>query len=357
MVFSIMEFLVGIGVVVIAVVAVGFWIRKSVADALARPREDQAMALLQNQINALNTQLAQSLQQTRESVNTRLDNAAQVIQNVSKQLGQLDESSRRIFDIGKDMASLQEVLRSPKLRGNLSELFLDDLLSQIMPAEHYRTQYAFRGGEIVDAIIILKSGFVPVDAKFPLENFRKFAEAQTDDEKKAARGMFSRDVKRHVDAIANKYIRTDEGTFDFALMYIPAENVYYETIIKDEEFGGEMALFNYALAKRVIPVSPNSFYAYLQTILLGLKGMRVEESARDMLNRLAGLRKEFEKFGESFRLIGQHLENSKKKFEEAEKRLGRLDGKMEQIDGVVKDLGPAESPALPGNEDQSDPTA
>lgn len=327
-------------IVAAVVIAAALWIRASLGKALSEPRSDQALALLQNQVNALNAQLSQALEQTRKSLDTRLDNAAQVIQGVSKQLGQLDESSRRIFEIGKDMAGLQEVLRSPKLRGNLSELFLGDLLSQILPSEHYRTQYAFRSGEVVDAIIILKAGFVPVDAKFPLENFRKFAEAQSDEDKKAARRTFVRDVKIHIDAIAGKYIRTDEGTFDFALMYIPAENVYYETIIKDDDFGGDMSLFNYALGKRVIPVSPNSFYAYLQTILLGLKGLRVEESAREMLNRLAGLRKEFERFDEAFRLVGQHLDNSVKKFGEAEKRLGKLDGKMEQIDGMVKGLEP-----------------
>ncbi|OQA23670.1 MAG: DNA recombination protein RmuC [Verrucomicrobia bacterium ADurb.Bin345] len=326
--------------VAIVVIVAAIWIRASVGRAIAQPRPDQGLALLQNQVNALNAQMAQALDQTRKSLDQRLDNAAQVIQGVSKQLGQLDESSRRIFEIGKDMAGLQEVLRSPKLRGNLSELFLGELLAQILPSDHYRMQYAFRGGETVDAIIVLKAGFVPVDAKFPLENFRKFAEAQADEEKKNLRRTFVRDVKVHIDAIATKYIRTDEGTFDFALMYIPAENVYYETIIKDDDFGGEMSLFNYALAKRVIPVSPNSFYAYLQTILLGLKGLRVEESAREMLNRLAGLRKEFERFEESFRLVGQHLENAAKKFGEAEKRFGKLDGKLEQVDGIVKGLEP-----------------
>jgi DNA recombination protein RmuC len=346
-----MEWIIAI-IVAAVVIAAALWIRASLVKALSEPRSDQALALLQNQVNALNAQLSQALEQTRKSLDTRLDNAAQVIQGVSRQLGQLDESSRRIFEIGKDMAGLQEVLRSPKLRGNLSELFLGDLLSQILPSEHYRMQYAFRSGEVVDAIIILKAGFVPVDAKFPLENFRKFAEAQGDDEKKAARRTFVRDVKIHIDAIAGKYIRTDEGTFDFALMYIPAENVYYETIIKDDDFGGDMSLFNYALGKRVIPVSPNSFYAYLQTILLGLKGLRVEESAREMLNRLAGLRKEFERFDEAFRLVGQHLDNSVKKFGEAEKRLGKLDGKMEQIDGVVKGLEPGTEERSQDSEDR-----
>ena len=124
-------------------------------------------------------------------------------------------------------------------------------------------------------------------------------------------------------------------------MYIPAENVYYETIIKEENQSNEMALFSYALKKRVIPVSPNSFYAYLQTIMLGLRGLRVEESAREIINRISRLKKEFEKFNDAFRKIGVHLDNSSKQFVDAEKRLGRIEGKMEQIEGV------AEDPALP----------
>ena len=190
----------------------------------------------------------------------------------------------------------------------------------------------------MDAVIILHAGMVPVDAKFPLENFRRIFAAPNDDERKTARRGFIKDVKGHIDAIASKYIRMDEGTFDFALMYVPAENVYYESIIKDDELGGEMSLFNYALKKRVIPVSPNSFYAYLQTILLGLKGMQVEERSREILENLSRLHREFDSFAEAFRLVGQHLDNSVKKFGEAQKRFDKVEAKVEQIDGLAKGL-------------------
>ena len=338
--------------VLLVAIAVAVWIlHRSMVRALAERREDQALVLLQNQVNALTVQVSQALDTTRKSMDERLDNAARVIQGVSTQLGQLGAASQRMIELGKDISSLQEILRAPKLRGNLGELFLDDLLSQILPGDHYQTQHGFKDGEAVDAVVVLKSGMVPVDAKFPLENFRRAVEAKDDAERTAAKKVFIKDVKKHVDDIAKKYIRPDEGTFDFALMYIPAENVYYEAIVRDEQFGGEMSLFNYALGKRVIPVSPNSFYAYLQTILLGLKGMKVEESARDMLNNLASLGKEFERFEEAFRLVGQHLGNSQVKFQEAEKRFGKLQGKMEQIDGITKGLEPpADRPALPSGE-------
>ena len=332
--------------------AVAGWLRRSVRQDLEQARRDPALALLQNQVQAAGEQhirqmttlqetvhrfadqVAQNLNAARKGMDERLDGASRVIQTVSRQLGQLDESSKRIFEVGRDLSEVQQILRAPKLRGQLGELFLGELLAQILPTDHYRLQYGFRGGEIVDAVVVLKAGLVPVDAKFPLDNFRALAAAPSDEARRAARKAFLRDVKNHVDAIAAKYIRADEGTMDFALMYIPAENVYYEIIIKDEEATGESGVLTYALSRRVIPVSPNSFYAYLQTILLGLKGLRVEESAREIVNQIAGLRREFERFDEAFRLIGQHLENSSKKYEEAEKRLGRIENRLEKLQGL-----------------------
>src|SRR5262249_30851163 len=152
--------------------------------------------------------------------------------------------------------------------------------------------------------------------------------------------QFLRDVKKHIDDIAGKYILGDEGTYDFALMYVPAENVYYETIIKEGNAGNERQLFSYALEKRVIPVSPNSFYAYLQTILLGLRGMKVEERAHDILNTLAGLRGDFEKLQESFRILGKHLSNAQSSYADAERTLTKFDSKLSQIEA------PAETKAL-----------
>lgn len=202
-------------------------------------------------------------------------------------------------------------------------------------------QHQFKNGDVVDAVILIGANFVPVDSKFPLENFRRVVEAATESERIAARKQFLRDVKRHVDAIATKYILCDEGTYDFALMYVPAENVYYETIIKEDNAGDERQLFGYALGKRVIPVSPNSFYAYLQTILLGLRGMKVEERAHEILNTLARLRADFEKLQENFRVLGKHLTNAQGSYADTERTLTKFDAKLSQIEA------PAETKALP----------
>ena len=292
---------------------------------------DQSLVMLQQQMNGLQERLdkfgqtvAENLQQSSAAMNTRLDNAAKVVGDLREKVGQIHE-------VGKAAAELVNILRAPKLRGGMGELFLGDLLAQILPPEHFKLQHRFKSGEAVDAVIQIGQKFVPVDAKFPYENFKRIVEAQGDVERVAARKQFLKDVKKHVDAIATKYILPDEGTYDFALMYVPAENVYYETIIR-EDAGEERQLFGYALEKRVIPVSPNSFYAYLQTILLGLRGMKVEERAQEILATLARLRGDFEKLEENFRVLGRHLTNATGAYADTEKTLTKLDAKLSQVE-------------------------
>jgi DNA recombination protein RmuC len=211
-----------------------------------------------SQVNEQLRSNLEMLRKTNQTLGERLDNASAVVGQVQTRLGQLDEANKRIFEVGKDITRLQELLRAPKFRGSLGELFLADLLAQILPPQHYGLQHEFRTGTRVDAVVRLGPKLVPVDAKFPLESFRRVVEAPDDEGRRAHRKSFVADVKRHIDAVGSKYILPDEGTFDFALMYIPAENVYYEAIIKDESFAEEKGLFSYALERRVIPVSPNS---------------------------------------------------------------------------------------------------
>ena len=194
------------------------------------------------------------------------------------------------------------------------------MLGQILPAEHFATQYSFRSGEKVDAVVRLGRSLVPVDAKFPLENFKRILAATSEEESARAKRQFAGDVKKHIDAIAGKYILPDEGTYDFALMYIPAENVYYETIIK-EDAADDKSLSHYALGKHVIPVSPNSLYAYLQTIVLGLRGMKVEERAKEIVEYLSRLQSDFTKFRDEYTLLGKHLGHAQASYQSAERRL------------------------------------
>lgn len=293
------------------------------------------LGLITTQVNQQLTAIGKQVQEATGQMGTRLDNAARVVGEVRQNLGELTKATERVFDVGKDIASLQEILRAPKLRGVLGELFLGDLLSQILPPTHYSLQHKFKSGEAVDAAIHLGQGIVPVDSKFPLENFRRVIASATDEERKTAKKKFTIDVKKHIDAIATKYILPDEGTFDFALMYIPAENVYYEVILKDDAFGEDKGLCAYALAQRVIPVSPNSFYAYLQAILLGLKGLRIEKNAQEMIQHLKRLQGDFQRFRDDFDVLGKHLGNTRGKYEDAAKRLDRFGEKLLSVEESV----------------------
>lgn len=287
-------------------------------------------------LNHLITQVNERLRDNTSVLGERLDNTAKVVGTVSEHLGRIHEASTKIFEIGKDISSLQEILRAPKIRGGLGEFFLEDLLSQVMPSkDFYQIQHRFKSGQQVDAVIkVGQDRLVPIDAKFPLENFKAMLSVQTDEEKKSARKLFINDVKKHISDISLKYIVPDEGTFDFALMYIPAENVYYETIIKDEKFAEGSSVFNYSLSKKVIPVSPNSFYAYLQVILLGLKGMAIEKGTQQILANLERLRGDFDKFSNEFSKLGKHITNSKGSFEDTEKRLANIQEKILQLSGL-----------------------
>jgi len=308
---------------------------KSMNDELERIRNNvgvtltETSKLLNENIRTINEQLGR----VNASLTGGLAETKNTVIDVAKKLGELEESNKKIYEVGKDISSLQSILQAPKLRGVLGELFLGDLLAQMLPSQYYSLQYQFKNGTIVDATIRLHlNKLVCVDSKFPLESFRRYLNAVGEEAKKVSRRQFVNDVKKHVDTIAEKYILPDEGTFDFALMYIPAENVYYETIIKDEEFGEEKSISAYALSRRVIPVSPNSFYAYLQAIVLGLKGMEVEKSAQEILANLTRLRGELDKFRENFELIGKHLSNVRANYEAAEKRLERFGEKLGEVD-------------------------
>lgn len=285
------------------------------------------------QLRGITEQVNRQLLDSSGEISKRLDNAARVIGDVQKNIGSLSETSKQIFEVGKNISTLQEILQPPKLRGGLGEQFLGELLSQILPPQFFTLQYMFSNGERVDAVVRLGEKLVPIDSKFPLDNFRRIIECKTDEERRTCQKVFYRDVKKHIDDIASKYIVPQEGTYDFALLYIPAENVYYETITKDDSFAEEKGILSYALKKKVIPVSPNSFYAYLQVIVLGLKGFQIERHALEIQALLAGLGRELKAFQEDFQLVGKHLNNALSKFDDARKKLDKFNFKLEQIEG------------------------
>jgi len=306
---------------------------------------------VKGQLELLTKQVGEQLRTTLEAnersggrIDERLDKAAAVIGEVRQALGALSQTSARIYEVGRDISSLQEILRSPKLRGGLGELFLGDLLAEVLPRAAFSLQHAFKGGETVDAVIRLGERLVSIDAKFPLESFVRLQGTATDEERLKTKRELVRDVRKHIDAIAAKYIRPAEGTLDFALMYVPAENVFYEVITRDERLPEDYDLSRYALARRVIPVSPNSLFAYLETIRLGLRGLEVEKDIAAVLGRLAELERAFEQVETDFRVVGKHLRDSLNRFQEAETH---LEGFHSRLELLTRADGTAEPPALP----------
>jgi DNA recombination protein RmuC len=257
-------------------------------------------------------------------VDRRLETAQKTTTEIHERLGQVDRATAQMLEQARGLSQLQQILRPPKARGGFGELLLENLLRDRLPPSSYQLQYTFRSGERVDAIIRLDR-LVPIDAKFPLDNFERMVGADVELERQQHEKAFSRDVKGHIDAIASKYIRPDEDTFDFAFMYFPSEAIYYELAC-----GKTGSLLTYAHDKRVLPVSPATLTLYLQTIALGLRGMQIEEHAREVMSYVAELHKDFGQFRDDFAVVGKHLANAQGRYGDAQRRLDRFETRLER---------------------------
>src|SRR6266550_4391857 len=283
-----------------AIGALAYWLPR----ALSMLRVDSAAQLaernaeMERRLQGLNETMDRRLAQLDRKVDHRLESASKTTTQVHERLVKLDEANAQMLERAKELSRLEHALRPPKARGGF--------------------------GERVDAIIRV-SRMVPVDAKFPLDNFARLAEAQDTAERELHEKAFARDVKGHIDAIASKYIRPDEGTYEFAFMYLPSEAVYYELAC-----GKTGELLKYAHERQIVPVSPSTFTAYLQMIVLGLKGMQIEEHAQEVMAYCAQLQKDFGRFKEDFDLVGTHLGRAQTKFVDADKRLDKFETKLDQ---------------------------
>lgn len=294
------------------------YLKKMSSDLKDSAKNDQSMQMLNQNMTSLQNSFQEKLDRTNQSINERLDNAAKVIGLVNRELGQMSQ-------IGQSLQNFQEFLKSPKMRGGLGEQGLADMLGQTFPKELYKIQHKFRNGQIVDAAIKIEAGVVSVDAKFPLENFNRILNAKTDDDRNDARRKFRSDFRVHVNAIAKKYILPDEGTVDFAMMYIPSETVYYELISNEND------LHDYAIKSKVIPASPNTFFYYLRTIMLGLQGKRISEMSKQILATLKVIQNESKKFGDNLGILNRHVNNAKSTMDKVDADFTRLSGKIEQV--------------------------
>jgi len=286
---------------------------------------NQQFASINQQLNERLKDNTDTLLKTQQDITQRLNK----VSDVEKSLTRMEETYKQVLDVSKDIASLQDLLRAPKFRGGFGESSLENILSQIMPKEFFAMQYSFKNGTKADAVIKIGQSIVAVDAKFPLESFKRMAGSGSDDERRINRKQFLKDVQNRIDEISDKYILPDEKTYEFALMFIPAENVYYETIIKNADENDQKSIYAYALEKKVIPVSPQSLYQYLLVIIKGLKGLSLEKNVKKVMEDIGRLHVDLDKFKEDFRLVGSHITNAKTKFEDAERKLNRFSDKFD----------------------------
>src|SRR3954471_11892834 len=322
-------------VVAAAGAALAAWLPR-VLDRLLTVRN----AEMDGRLRTMNETVDRRLADLDTKVDRRLEHASKQTNAIHEKLGAVGQATELLAEQAKGLGELQQILRPPKARGGFGELLLGQLLADRLPPTAYSLQYGFSGGERVDAVIKVDR-LVPIDSKFPLDNFERMLAADNDIERQQHEKLFARDVKGHVDAIASKYIRPEEGTYDFAFMYLPSEAIYYELAC-----GKTGALLQYAHGKRVLPVSPTTLTAYLQVIVLGLKGLQIEQHAQEVMAYCAQLQNDFGKFKEDFELVGTHVGRAANKFSDAQKRLGRFETKLEQAGDAPEQL-PAEAHELP----------
>lgn len=290
------------------------------------------LGTLSQQVSGQLANTAQLLQRQEGTLGERLTAVHGVVADVRERLGGLTETGRRLTELAQDLASLQEILRAPKGRGAVGEWLLGGLLAEVLPRDRFREQHRFSTGETVDAAIFLEGLVVPVDAKFPLSGFERLIAATTDEERRKHKRALVRDAQKHVDQIAQKYIRPEEETADFALMYIPAEGVYHELLAPE----GDLDFLAYAMARRVVPCSPNTFYSYLRSVAMGLKGLALAKNVQELFGKLRGIEDLVGQMARELGTLGNHIKNAQGKYEEIERllddvqrRLGKLEEEEE----------------------------
>ncbi len=276
----------------------------------------------------LRTEVQRTLGATEQQVMTQTGATQRSLHDLSRQLGVLSEQSIRVGELAKDIGSLQDLLRAPKPRGGFGELMLERLLQDCLPLSAYEIQFTYRDGSRVDAVVRSANRLVPIDAKFPNESYTQIAAATDDADRARRRRAFLQQVRRHIDAVA-RYVSPQDGTIDFAFMYLPSEAIYYEVMTRDS--ADEPDLGSYFQERHVIPASPNTLLAYLQVVALGIRGLAMQERTRELQQSIAQVRREFERFVGLHDQLGTHLDHAMKKFDETERALARASGAIEGL--------------------------
>lgn len=327
-----------------------------------------AMMLLQNQLaeftRSMDSKIGEGTRSMSEMANMQSDQAQRLMSTITKQVSdqllevvkgvtETKESTKQVFVIAEQLSNLEKVLKNQKQRGNLGEASLELVMSNILPPGAYAMQYEFPGGETVDAIIRTKEGFIPVDAKFPLENYTRIHDEKDDARRAEYQEAFKRDLKKRIDE-TSKYVRPKDGTLPFAFMFIPAESIYYDLLNDGLGAVNTRSLLDYAQNERkVIIVSPTTFAAYLQSVLYGFKAFKIEEQAKDIAKNVEALGRHINAYQDYYKKLGSSLSTTVNHFNAGTKELGKIEKDVLKIDAsaeIAIDVAVIDRPLIEGKD-------
>lgn len=335
-------------VVIVIVLVVGLAIAIAVINQrlknLSRNEDTNAMVMMNQSLQGMQSRLDETNKALQEkldrhtatvtqSVQAQLGESAKIVRDVTEKLTKLDETNRQVVNFADQLQRLQDTLNNPKQRGVLGEYYLETVLKNVLPPKHFKLQYKFKDGEIVDAAIFVQDKIIPVDAKFSLENYNRLTELSPGADRDAVEKTFKQDLKNRIDE-TSKYIRPNERTMDFAFMFIPAEGLYYDLLVNKVGAGGVSSrdLIDYAFKeKHVIIVSPTSFFAYLQTVLQGLRAMQIEESAQEIRKNVEVLGKHLASYDTYLQKLGNSLGTTVNQYNSAYKEFQKIDKDVVKI--------------------------
>jgi len=304
--------------------------------------DSQSLQLISNQMSDLRKELGDRMGETNQSVRQSFAASTGVVRDVTERMTKIEEISRQVLSETNELQKLQQMLKNPKQRGVLGEYMLETLLKNTLPPDQYRMQYRFADGEIVDAVVFIKDKIVPIDSKFSLENYNRLAVEENPAERERLEKLFVNDLKLRVQETA-KYIRPAEGTMEFAFMFIPHEAIYYDLLVnkigavtEDTENIIQRAFSKY----RVFVTSPTTLFAYLQTVLQGLRALQIEEQAKEVIKRVGELGKHLAQYDVHFKAVGSNLTTVVNKYNLADKEFSKIDKDVLKLSGATTGFEP-----------------
>jgi DNA recombination protein RmuC len=325
---------------IIGVVVIGLLIVLLVKGMSGKGDEhNQSFLILQDQLERLRSTVENKLERQANDLHQTLhrqnSEATRLISEITRELTEVKEGNKQVFSMTEQLQNLEKVLTHQKQRGNLGEAALEEILSNMLPPGKYEMQYRFTNGEVVDAVIHTKEGIIPIDAKYSLDNYQRLMNADDEEDIAYFQTEFKKDIQKRIDE-TSKYIREDEGTLPIAFMFIPAEGIYYDLLVNKVAKGAvnTQNLIEYAYnKKKVIIVSPTTFYAYLQTVLHGFRAFKIEESAKHIAKRVEELQRHIATYEEYMKKLGVTLGTTVGHYNTAYKELKKIDKDVLRITG------------------------